>query len=126
MSAGLHHLALRSRDPERLARFYVDVFALRERARFHEPDGALRSVWLALGDSAVLMCERAGDGEPPVPEGSLEFFALTVTPEGRVALRERLATLGVALESQTQHTLYFRDPDGRRVGASSYPLAPGA
>ncbi|MGK0362643.1 MAG: hypothetical protein ACI9U2_004964 [Bradymonadia bacterium] len=26
----------------------------------------------------------------------------------------------VAIESETEHTTYFRDPDGRRVGVSNY------
>ena len=33
-----------------------------------------------------------------------------------------LARAGVAVEAATEFTLYVRDPDGRRVGLSSYPL----
>jgi hypothetical protein len=39
----------------------------------------------------------------------------------RAALRTRLAEAGM-LEAETAHTVYFRDPDGRRVAASSHPL----
>lgn len=117
-----HHVALRSRDPARLAAFYQRIFSLSERSRAHAPDGSLRSVWLALGPHAVLMVERAGPDEPAVPPGSMELFALAVTPAERDALLDVLAAEGVALEARTEHTLYFRDPEGRRVGASSYPL----
>ena len=34
---------------------------------------------------------------------------------------DRLREAGVAIEDRTAFTLYVRDPDGRRVGLSSYP-----
>ncbi len=53
----LHHLALRVADPVRSARFYSDALGLDVMAEHRDDDGAVRSVWLALGD-AVLMLER--------------------------------------------------------------------
>jgi catechol 2,3-dioxygenase-like lactoylglutathione lyase family enzyme len=108
----LHHLALRTHDVERLLAFYREWFGF-EIARDLRP----RSVWLAIGQG-VLMIERADD-EPMIPAGSLELIAFRVSLEQREQMRVRL---GGALEAATEHTLYFRDPDGRRVGASSYPL----
>src|SRR5437016_3888087 len=58
----LHHLALGTRDVERLARFYIDVLELREVTRHLHADGSLRSVWLDLG-GALLMIEPTD--EPP-------------------------------------------------------------
>jgi catechol 2,3-dioxygenase-like lactoylglutathione lyase family enzyme len=109
----LHHLALRTRDVDRLLAFYGEWFGFTI-ARDLRP----RSVWLALS-GAVLMIERSEAEEPPVPVGTLELVAFRVTVEERQAIRARL---GDALEAATEHTLYFRDPDGRRVGVSSYPL----
>lgn len=109
----LHHIALRTRDVERLVAFYQAWFELPV-----VRDARPRSVWLAVGEG-VLMIERAGDEEPDVPRGCLDLVAFRVSSEQREALRARLAG---ALEAATEHTLYFRDPDGRRVGASSYPL----
>jgi catechol 2,3-dioxygenase-like lactoylglutathione lyase family enzyme len=34
--------------------------------------------------------------------------------------RKRLTALGIVVEAETQHTLYFRDPDGRRIAVSTY------
>ncbi len=34
--------------------------------------------------------------------------------------RRKLAEAGVVIEAETVHTLYVRDPDGRRVGLSTY------
>lgn len=113
----LHHIALRTPDVARLERFYVEVFGLVVRRR----DGE-RSVWLGLGD-AVLMLERARPEEPPPDPRSLELLALTATsPHERDAIASRAAALGHAEEARTDHTIYFRDPDGRRVGVSTYPL----
>jgi catechol 2,3-dioxygenase-like lactoylglutathione lyase family enzyme len=113
----VHHVAVRTRDVEGLVGFYREWLGL-EVARDLSP----RSVWLQARDGgAVLMVEQAGPGEPTPPVGTLDILAVTVSDAERRALRERLATAGM-LEAETEHTLYFRDPDGRRVGASSHPL----
>ena len=75
-------------------------------------DDARGSVWLDAGD-AVLMLERAGEGEPEVPAGAMDLVAFAV--DDKEAWRGR-----VSVEAETAHTLYFRDPDGRRVAVSSY------
>ncbi|MFO0647097.1 MAG: VOC family protein [Polyangiales bacterium] len=112
----LHHVALRTRDVAALTHFYRSLLGLtivREQAGY--------SVWLSLGD-AVLMIERRADGEPEIPAGSMELTAFSVTSEGRDRVREWLRARGVAIESETAFTTYFRDPDGRRVGVSTYAL----
>lgn len=116
----IHHLALRTRDPERLAGFYERVLGLE---RIREQPG--HSIWLAL-DGGVLMIEQADDDEPEISRKSFELFAFAGTVEDRDALRARLPDLGLTADGETEHTLYLRDPDGRRVGLSSYPLAPQA
>jgi catechol 2,3-dioxygenase-like lactoylglutathione lyase family enzyme len=112
----VHHVALRTRDVDRLEGFYVGVLGFRVRARH---DG--RSVWLDA-DGTVVMIERAVDHEPHVPAGSMELIAFCIQARDREPWRERLAGAGVGIEDETPHTLYFRDPDGRRVGLSSYPF----
>ncbi|MEY4508535.1 MAG: hypothetical protein RLZZ450_657 [Pseudomonadota bacterium] len=113
----LHHLALRTRDLDRLVAFYSRWFELAV-----VRDARPRSVWLGLGPDAVLMVELAEADEPTPTRGSMELTALAVSVEQRALLREELVRAGL-LEGETQHSLYFRDPDGRRVGVSSYPLS---
>ena len=108
----IHHVAMRTHDLPRLEEFYAGVLGLRLLRR----DDARGSVWLDL-DGAVLMLERAAPGEPDVPPTSHELLALAIEADSREAFRAR-----VAVEAETTHTLYFRDPDGRRVALSSYPL----
>jgi catechol 2,3-dioxygenase-like lactoylglutathione lyase family enzyme len=113
MPLRIHHLALRTRDVPRLESFYVRVCDFKIRQR----DDARGSVWLDLR-SAVLMIEPAEEGEPPVPAGSKELMAFAI--DDVEAWRKRLAALGIIIEAETQHTLYFRDPDGRRIAVSAY------
>lgn len=112
----IHHLALRSPDPASLVAFYVDVIGLR--VLREQPHG----VWLGLSD-AVLMIEQAAAGEPPPDPASMRLLAFAVTEAERAAIGRRLAERAVAIEDRTAFTWYFRDPEGRRVGVSTFDLA---
>lgn len=111
----VHHIALRARDVDALVRFYVDLLGLSV-----VRDARPRSVWLGLGDARLMIESRDAD-EPDVPAGSLELVAFAATEDERRSLRAKLVAMD-ALEAETAHTLYFRDPEGRRVGVSSYPF----
>lgn len=112
----VHHIALRSADVESLAAFYRELLGLAECR-----DARPRSVWLRLGPDAVLMIEARPDGEPAPDPASMELVALAAEPELREAIRRR-AEAAECFDGATEHTLYLRDPEGRRVGISSYPL----
>ena len=109
----IHHIAFRTRDLERLERFYADVLALRVTRRNE------RSVWLDAG-GAILMLERAEPDEPDVAPGTMEMIAFDIGIEARIGYLARLGERHIPVEAQTDHTLYFRDPDGRRIGLSHY------
>jgi catechol 2,3-dioxygenase-like lactoylglutathione lyase family enzyme len=109
----IHHLALRTRDVARLERFYAGVLGLAVVKR----DEARGSVWMDAG-GAVLMIERAAEAEPEIARGTLELVAFAVARIGD--WRER-----VPVEAETANTLYFRDPDGRRVAVSDYDFRCG-
>jgi catechol 2,3-dioxygenase-like lactoylglutathione lyase family enzyme len=109
----IHHLALRTRDVPRLERFYAGVLGLAIVRR----DAARGSVWLDAG-GAVVMIEPAGQAEPDIARGSQELLAFGVARIGD--WRDR-----VAVEAETHNTLYFRDPDGRRVAVSDYDFRCG-
>jgi catechol 2,3-dioxygenase-like lactoylglutathione lyase family enzyme len=114
----VHHLAVRVADCDRAAAFY-GALGLREVRRFPEGDG-LRAVWLRAGD-VVLMLERALRGSGP-ETGSGHLLAFAVAD--LAAAERQLAALGVAVDDRTPATLFFRDPDGHRVGLSAYRFDP--
>jgi catechol 2,3-dioxygenase-like lactoylglutathione lyase family enzyme len=119
----LHHLALGTRDVARLAHFYIDVLELREVTRHLHANGSLRSVWLDLGGS-LLMIEASS--EPPrrvVGVGAGPFLiAIAVSASERAQFEARVEASGAAIESRSEFTSYARDPDGNRIALSEYPL----
>jgi glyoxylase I family protein len=106
---------MRTRDVAKLETFYARALGFEVLRR----DAARGSVWLEAG-GAVVMIERAAEGEPAVDAGSMDLVAFAV--DDKEAWRARLEAAGVRIEDQTEYTLYFRDPDGRRVGVSAFPL----
>ena len=120
---GLHHLAIGARNVERLAAFYTMALGLREVRRQRDVEGALRSVWLGL-ESAVLMIERTTQRRETAPDMNAGLFliAFRIEPSERVDFESRLAAHACPIESSTEYTSYFRDPEGNRFAISSYPL----
>jgi catechol 2,3-dioxygenase-like lactoylglutathione lyase family enzyme len=112
----VHHLAFRTRDLARLRAFYEGVLGL---APVREQPGY--SVWLVVGEG-VLMLEQADAGEAVYESQTLDLTAFSVDEAGRARVRAALAGAGVALDGETAFTTYFRDPDGRRIAVSTYPL----
>ncbi len=126
-----HHLAVQVHDLPRAERWYRDVLGLAVMQRWPGPDGQERSIWLALDGGAFLALERC-DGEPVPGEGWARpapgyfVLALRIAASEREAWEARLAAHGVAIERRSQWTLFFRDPEGNRLGLSHHPeSAPG-
>lgn len=111
----IHHLAMRTKDLPRLEAFYAGVLELEPIRR---SEGR---VWLRIGD-AILMLETAQEGEPEIPANCKEFIAFAIPANERQRWRNNIVASGCSIEAETPHTLYFRDPDGRRVGLSHYVL----
>ena len=124
----VHHLALGTRDVERLAHFYREAFGLTEVNRHMGAAGELRSIWLDLG-GPLLMLEATVASDRARVEGTpagLFLLALRVSVSERAALEQKLEALGTRIESRTQFTSYARDPDGNRIAMSHYPDVPPA
>lgn len=110
----LHHLAFRTTDVDGLVRFYSEVLGFVE-VRGSRP----RSVWLAIGDDAVLMVEAREAGEPPIPGASMELAAFATDEEGKARVRAEALRRG-CFDGETNFTVYLRDPEGRRIGVSTW------
>ncbi len=116
----IHHLALRSDDLSALERFYVGVLGLTVTRR----DEGGRTLWLDAG-GAIVMLEKRAAGEPAVVPGSMELTCFEIAAEEHGRIASALSAANVAVEGRTAYTLYVRDPEGRRVGLSSYPVPLG-
>jgi catechol 2,3-dioxygenase-like lactoylglutathione lyase family enzyme len=117
MAIRLHHVALRTHDVAALAAFYREMFALAV-VRDAQP----HSMWLALGGDAVLMIELRGDGEPAPSAKSLELVAFAVDSATRDVVSRKARERG-CYDGETHFTVYLRDPEGRRLGISTYDFA---
>ncbi len=126
---GVHHVALKARDVRRTAAFYREVLGLEEIDRHHD-DGKVRSIWLRCG-GVIIMVERSevwasGDGGPTEPDPfdppGLHLLALTIAADARPSWARRLAELGHPVTQETDFTMYIRDPEGNRVGLSTWPV----
>lgn len=126
---GVHHVAVKVRDVRRMATFYREVLGLEELDR-HQDERGLRSIWLRCGQ-AIVMVERseawaageAGVAEPdPLDPPGLHLLALTIAPDARSAWAHRLAEQGHPVTEETDFTMYVRDPEGNRVGLSTWPV----
>ncbi|MEI7012228.1 VOC family protein [Leptospira licerasiae] len=108
----IHHIAISTRDPERLKKFYMLIPGLSlEKDHFYQ-DGKLRSSWFLAGTTRI-MIEK--EDEPKAPH-ALIFSAQ------KKAERDKIDSLFEnSFTEKTDYTKYFTDPDGNRVGFSSYP-----
>jgi glyoxylase I family protein len=122
----LHHVAVGTRDVERLAAFYSQVFGLVERARFEDAAGRLRSIWLDLC-GPILMIERTDEPARHVELlGAGPFLlAFAIAPAERDAFEAALGRAGAAIERRSEFSSYTRDPDGNRLAISHYPHGRG-
>jgi glyoxylase I family protein len=113
----LHHIALRVRNVEAAAKFYGEILGLQEDRRFYLADKSLRSIWLKLSGNALLMLEAAGEGS----HGECGWYLVAFKISDRQATLKHLARHQVPVESETEFTLYIRDPEGNRIGLSHWP-----
>jgi catechol 2,3-dioxygenase-like lactoylglutathione lyase family enzyme len=122
MPRRLHHIALGAHDVEGVAAFYRDVLGLAETARHETPEGALRSIWLDLGGSVLMVEHTEASAEPVDGVGKGPFLlAVAITPQERPALEAALEAAGAPVESRSDYSSYARDPEGNRVAISHYP-----
>ena len=121
---GLAEVTLAAREPDGLARFYVDMFRLREISRDDD------RVWLAAGDRARLGLWTPGVKEFGDRGGAHVHFAFTVAPNTLDDIAQRLRAAGAVVEGPVEHdggdrSLYVRDPEGNVVEAWDLFERPG-
>ena len=114
----LHHVAVQVRDLERARAFYADVLGLKETRR------QAHSIWLDA-DGVVVMLELCSgdvaDDAWKSDRPGLHLLALSMAASERATWISKLEGAGHAIEAETDYTIYMRDPDGTRIGLSSYP-----
>ena len=124
----LHHIALGTRDVASLATFYCRLLDVSEARRHLDDNGELRSIWLDLSGTWLMIERAAADAaeRPAVTGVGLGAFLLAFRGNAgeRAAFEARATALGATVESRSAYTSYLRDPDGNRVAVSEYEVGP--
>jgi glyoxylase I family protein len=120
----VHHLAIKVRDLARAEFFYTQIMGLPVMRRWPAQAGdGDRALWLELGAGAFFALERGTTDRGPLAEedSGLHLLALRIDRTERQEWIDRLAAAGVAPYRQTDFTIYFKDPEGNRIGLSHWP-----
>jgi len=115
----LHHVAIQVDDLAVARAFYVDVLGLSlVRTQAH-------ALWVQAGTALVMLekCEGSRDAGPwRDPDCGPFVVAFAITPSERDGLTLRLRAADVAIDHESDFTVYVRDPFGARLGFSHHPL----
>jgi catechol 2,3-dioxygenase-like lactoylglutathione lyase family enzyme len=114
---GLHHVAVRTTDIERAAKFYADVLGFEEVLRLHFEGGDYLIQMVRDGS----MVELFGGGKPTTEDrNEVGFTHIALTVDSVDDEHERLKNLGCEFYIQPQtvqgiRCAFFYDPDGNRI-----------
>lgn len=119
---GINHIALISKDVERLGRFYQTVFdAVVGETRDHGPGETMTNIRIGPATELnVFVIEGNSEADRQTPmwgRGRLDHVGLAASSdEAFEAIRQRLmkagASDGAVNDFGTQFSMFFRDPDG--------------
>ena len=117
MIGGLHHVAVRTTDIERSARFYSDALGFEEVRRLHFEDGSYL-VQLVHEGSII---ELFGGGKPAENDrGEVGYTHIALQVDSVDEEHARLTALGFDFHVPPQDVqgircAFFRDPDGNPI-----------
>jgi len=110
MIRGINHVTFAVRDLEQALAFYAGVLGLKPVARW--PEGA----YLLAGDLWVALVVDRNAGGTTVPDCSHVAFTVEPSDFEALAARVRESGAGIWRENRSEGaSLYFTDPDGRRL-----------
>ena len=118
----LDHVAIRVKNLEESARWYVRVLGLK---RLQPPEWGEFPILLLSGETGIALFP-ANTNDPPLDSSSknvkIDHFAFNVTRENLGNAKKHYEELGIEYEFQDHiyyHSIYTRDPDGHQVELTS-------
>lgn len=124
ITVGINHIAILTKDLERLSRFYREIFSAETVSRGNTPlRGGTRHAFIELNPTTAIHAFELpeehidGLGGDLLERGRVDHFALSVPDEAQLEkLRGRLVEGGYSPGTITRFgaviSLYFEDPDG--------------
>ncbi len=117
----LHHIAITTPEPEGLSRFYETILNQKRCYKRENDSGLTESVWLQT-DGTILMFERStlpvDSKTDEFPDKKMGYHLLSFQADFNTTdeLESWLTSKSVEIEHRSNYTIYFRDPDGNRIG----------
>jgi catechol 2,3-dioxygenase-like lactoylglutathione lyase family enzyme len=120
---GVNHVAILTKDTDRLVAFYREVFEAEAGDRLEEFDGAIRLTFIRIGETAELnVFQVEGNTEadrqsPMFGRGRIDHLGLQAASiDAFDQIRDRLIARGASDQFVTDFgpvlSVFFRDPDG--------------
>ncbi len=120
---GVNHVAILTKDTDRLVAFYREVFEAEVNEQLEEFDGALRLTFISIGGTAELnVFQVDGNTEadrqtPMFGRGRIDHLGLQAASiDAFDQIRDRLIARGASDHFVTDFgpvlSVFFRDPDG--------------
>lgn len=106
----LHHVAIGTKNLSVMREFYLKLPGMEILREHYDEAGELRSTWYLMTHNIILMLEKKE--KPKAPE-ALVFSC--------VGLKDIELLNELALTEKTKYSVYYSDPDGNKIGYSTYP-----
>lgn len=115
-----HHMALKCHHLTAMGEFYGEVLRL-DLVDQKKNGEELRSLWFKVGD-IILMIEKEAQlkEESKVNRPGWDILVFQIEKKQQDQWRRHLLENHIQIEDETDYTLYFRDPEGNRLGLSWY------
>ena len=127
MIKGLGHLALRARDIETTAKFYLDVIGLKEAFRMNSPEtGKLGAIYVYIAPSQFIEIFPNGGGEQ-TDNNTVGIKHICIEVENAAKFQEELrgrgAPIDIELKTGISKCIQFwtHDPDGNKIEFMELP-----
>ncbi len=120
----LAHVMVKVRDLEESVAFYQDVLGLKEAFRLYGDDGAVRIVYLHVGDRQFVELSL-GSGDAP-GTNAIGYNHICFEVEGINDLYQRLLPTGCVVEGSLRRgkdkswQFWLKDPSGNRIELMEY------
>ena len=117
-----HHIALKVVDLKKCERFYTKILRLPVIEHHHEKNGILRSVWLSLGKTILMLerCEKKTRSRKAEARG-WHILALKIPVKKRDHWKAKLKKARIKIINESSYSIYFRDPENNLLALSHYP-----
>jgi len=105
----LHHIAIGTSRLQQMREFYLKLPCMELTREWYDETGSLRSVWFHISPNVILMIEKKEKTKAP------EALVFSLDSQSYVQIKN------FQIIEQTKYSIYFLDPDGNKIGYSTYP-----